>query len=490
MSALNMIEIPVRDITPNIRPWFITGRVIRMWNTPFCSRLSRVLSVEFVVIDAHGDKIQASVSRDILRLKRIDMDEGDFLRVSSVIVVPNDGKDRATRHAFRLVVDMCSMLEKSEPMPARNFGLTPMNTSDIVRNKNETQFIVDKVGLLTSLSCEREYVKDDKHLTVSFLEIRDPTGSLECMLYDDYVEDVRQFLKNNGPTTPVVVIQFARIAHEGKVLFGDVSIENVVNITRVHFEPALPDQFEMISWLIMSGISLEGRLKFVNMDIPSPSLRDEFLLYHPRKRIEQLMRRGKGGKYVVWGRIIGFNEDEMWWFSSCKHYSCMSEGSSLFDCDGDYAIVPRYNLKVEVSDRETVAIFNLGMRMFRTLSKCHVKSSSNLWSCFNVRRVCAEAEIVRMFLRGEFFHADQKIKSTISRILGVQGDAEHFNICKGSSHASAMPDDNFGTDMSAFGQCSFCGSTSVNFEHKHTNMNINYGPPVDKYRVQDSRGNN
>ncbi|KAJ1383051.1 Nucleic acid-binding, OB-fold, partial [Sesbania bispinosa] len=149
MSAINMIEIPVREIAPNIRPWFITVRVIRMWNNTFCSRLSRVFSVEFVVIDVHGDKIQASVSWDILRLKRIDMDEGDFIRVSTSVVVPNDGKDRATRHAFRLVVEMCSI------------------------------------------------------------------GSLECVLYDEYVEDVRWYLKNNGPCTPVVVIQFARIAHEG-----------------------------------------------------------------------------------------------------------------------------------------------------------------------------------------------------------------------------------------------------------------------------------
>ncbi|KAJ1438427.1 Nucleic acid-binding, OB-fold [Sesbania bispinosa] len=308
MAAINMIEIPVRDISPNIRPWFITVRVIHMWNTTFCSRISRVLSVEFVVIDAHGDKIQASVSRDILRLKRIDMDEGDFLRVGTVVIVLNDGEDRATRHAYRLVVDMCSMLEKSEPLPTRTFGLSPMNTSEIVRKKNENKFLVgqytishfsDKVGLLTSLSSERKYVKDDKDVT---------------------------FLKNNGPSTPVVVIQFARIAHEGKVFLvkiklkfhshvklenGDISIESVVNITRVHFEPPIPNKFEMINWLIMSGISLEGKLNCVNMDLPSLSLCDEFLLYHSRKRIDQLMKRGQGGLYVVWGRIIGLKEDEM-----------------------------------------------------------------------------------------------------------------------------------------------------------------------------------
>ncbi|KAJ1395664.1 Nucleic acid-binding, OB-fold [Sesbania bispinosa] len=421
-----------------------------------------------------GDKIQASVSRDILRIKRIDMDEGDFLRVSTALIVPNYGQDRATRHAYRMVVDISSMLEKSEPMPTRTFGLTPMNTSEIVRKKNENQFLVDKVGLLTSLSCERQYVKDDKEVTVVFLEIMDPTGSIKCVLYDEYVEDVRQFLKNNGPCTPVVVIQFARIAHEGQVLFGDIARESVVNITRVHFEPAVPDQFEMISWLIMSGINLEGKLNFVNMVIPSLSLRDEFLLYHYRKRIDQLMRRGQGGLYVVWGRIIGFIEDEMWWFSSCKHYACMSEGSSVYACDGDYAIIPRYNIKVEVSDGDNVAIFKLGDEDVQNFVKVPCKellaslenAQSSTYpgifnqligksvlflvekrrtffdvrpSCFNVKRVCAEPEIVRMFLRGEFFNADRRTRSTIARILGVQGDAEHFNTCQGSSHASAMP---------------------------------------------------
>ncbi|KAJ1421434.1 Nucleic acid-binding, OB-fold [Sesbania bispinosa] len=83
-----------------------------------------------------------------------------------------------------------------------------------------TEILVDKVRILTSISSEREYVKEAKDIKAISLEIRDPTGKTECVLYDEYVQDVKQFLKRHGPTTPIVVIQFARVISKGEVVLG------------------------------------------------------------------------------------------------------------------------------------------------------------------------------------------------------------------------------------------------------------------------------
>ncbi|KAJ1434112.1 hypothetical protein SESBI_05678 [Sesbania bispinosa] len=234
------------------------------------------------------------------------------------------------------------------------------------------------------------------------------------MLYDEYVEDLREFLRSHGPYTPVVLVQSARIVPDCQVLFGHVGLEAVKDISRVLFNPGTPEHFEMVSWLIRSSVSLEGKLNYVNMDLPSLSLRDEFLLHHPRKFLGQLMRRGKARLIVVFITISGILEDDSW-----------------------------YNLRVQVNHDGDVSHFTFGDEDVENIIQVSCKDLLTSLEGDGANTYPAIfhhlPEIVRMFLREEFFGADRRTRTTIARFLGKEGDDEHFNNCEGSSHASALP---------------------------------------------------
>ncbi|KAJ1390337.1 hypothetical protein SESBI_37552 [Sesbania bispinosa] len=165
------------------------------------------MCVEMVFVDAQGTKIQGSIRKDIIRMKKLVMEEGHAYEISRVMVVPNEGPDRPTHHAFRLVFDIHSKVVLHERYPLLSLGLSLLATVDVTRIKNErpyeTKFLVDKVGMLTSVSSERQYLKENKEINV---------GKTECVLHGTYVDQLNQYLKKNGTLTPIIVIQFAHVS--------------------------------------------------------------------------------------------------------------------------------------------------------------------------------------------------------------------------------------------------------------------------------------
>ncbi|KAJ1390122.1 Nucleic acid-binding, OB-fold [Sesbania bispinosa] len=405
MAVVTNLFIPVKDISPLQGPWWTTVQVIRMWHKTFCSEPTRILSVEIVFMDKQGTKIQGSISRDILRMRRVEMDEGNYYDLKGVFVVPNDGEDRPTSHPYRLVFDISSQIVLVEQRSLTCFGLSPLTTVDIQRRKTQTQDLVDKVGILTSISCERRYVRKDKQVNAVFLEITDPT----------YV-------------------------------YGDVAIEAVVSVTRVAFNPTIPEVFDMKNWLVMNGVRLEGRLKFKKMDEPQSSIRDEFLLYHKKRQIGQLLRGGQvevsDGKDITY-LLLG-DEDVY----KLLQVPCEELLTKIQDLDG-----PMYPPIFERLIGESMLF----------LVECKQVSYNFNEDCFKVIRVCVERELIRMFLRGEMFSHEGGTSSTIARLVGAPGDEAYYHHGDCSSYASAMPDENFHTADSNVGQMS--SSSSVSYKN-------------------------
>ncbi|KAJ1377219.1 Nucleic acid-binding, OB-fold [Sesbania bispinosa] len=448
MSAMGEKFIHIRQISPDAPLWVVTAQLIRLWTNPICSDFSCVQTVEMIFMDP---------------------------------------EDRPTRHPFRLAIHKHSQVIKVDSVCLTSFGLSPMKCSDIVRRKQDSDVLVDTVGLLTSLSCQREYISEGKDVAAIYMEITDPS---------------------NGPCTPVIVVQFARIVPDAQVLYGDVGIESVDNITRVLFNPQIPEVFQMLEWLHNADISLDGKIQYQHLDMPCLSLRDEFFLYHPRRRTGDLNQTEQVGVFVICATIIGLLENQAWWFSSCKTRPCSSKGPSLYSCDGSYSLIPRYNLRVEISDGQDTTYLSLGYADMQRLmkisceeliSKLQVPHSNTPPHVFNsligkrmlflvktfqtsslqevdfkVKRVCDDKELVRMFYKGHFFRSDRKPKATIARMLGEPRNTHQFHHGHGSSHVGPM---GYG------GPSSSHGSLSINNEGTQLDSNTYEQVVVDKHCV-------
>ncbi|KAL2936052.1 Germin-like protein 9-1 [Bienertia sinuspersici] len=92
----------ISDINPSKDSWRIVVKVIRLWHVPSYIDPSEVQSIEMVLIDEKGDKIQVSLKRAMIKKFRSLLNEGVSYTMSTFGVGQNIGDYKPTSHAYKL----------------------------------------------------------------------------------------------------------------------------------------------------------------------------------------------------------------------------------------------------------------------------------------------------------------------------------------------------------------------------------------------------
>ncbi|KAJ1390325.1 Nucleic acid-binding, OB-fold [Sesbania bispinosa] len=193
-------EIKVQDIENGIGYWFIRVKVLRMWPQLDSSRDYAMLSLELVLMDSEGTKIQGTVPVDVFNSTGFDIAKEGYYKIGRVQVVNNDGQERATAHPFRLLFSQRSLVKPWQPRSfSDSYGLTPFTVAQIRTYKNELEHFVEQ-------------------------------------WYEAYS----------------FVLQFTKMVPFDPASFGDCVIQIILNVTRLLFNPPIDEVFEeydrLLSW--------------------------------------------------------------------------------------------------------------------------------------------------------------------------------------------------------------------------------------------------
>ncbi|XP_016192846.1 uncharacterized protein LOC107633760 [Arachis ipaensis] len=208
----------VNKINLEKEAWNLKVRVIRLWTVPTFTGQLLPNSMEMILVDESGCKIQATVQKTMIyRFKQL-LSEGRVYVMKLFSVVPNQGSYRATRHQFKLIFKfkttvrdaICDFIPKS--------ALTISPFTELLETKEDSDFLVDVVGLLVSVLEEKEYDKDGKKMKMAVMKLAE--NEIRCVLFGEYVDELNRFLFSRYAEQPVVVLQFAKV----KVFRGRVGL--------------------------------------------------------------------------------------------------------------------------------------------------------------------------------------------------------------------------------------------------------------------------
>ncbi|KAL4356142.1 hypothetical protein AHAS_Ahas09G0057100 [Arachis hypogaea] len=166
-TAMDMVN----KINPEKKAWNLKVRVIRLCNVPTFIGQLLPNSMEMILVDDSGCKIQATVQNTMIyRFKQL-LSEGRVYVMKLFSIVPNQGSYRATRHQIKLVFQfrttvrdaICDFIPKS--------ALTISPFTELLETKEDYDFLVDVVGLFVSMSEEKEYDKDGKKMKMTVMEL-------------------------------------------------------------------------------------------------------------------------------------------------------------------------------------------------------------------------------------------------------------------------------------------------------------------------------
>ncbi|XP_052114345.1 uncharacterized protein LOC107479910 [Arachis duranensis] len=300
-TAMDMVN----KINPEKEAWNLKVRVIRLWTVPTFTGQLLPNSVEMILVDESGCKIQATVRKTMIyRFKQL-LTEGRVYVMKLFSVVPNQGSYKATRHQFKLIFQfrttvrdaICDFIPKS--------ALTISPFTELLETKEDFDFLVVTgfgvpylVNMLTNL--------------IDF-----------CLL-------------------------------------GRVGLQNVMFASKLGFNLDIPEVAAFRKSSIPHGVSASQPIAFVGSG-KNIGIEEDFMKLTPRCTVKSLDDNNRAGTFVVLAKIAEIVEDGPWWYSACVCGRGVQAESGIYFCQFCNIhvtnVTPR--VKVLVEDFTSVSIFVL-----------------------------------------------------------------------------------------------------------------------------------
>ncbi|XP_024006421.1 uncharacterized protein LOC112082934 [Eutrema salsugineum] len=205
-SASNVF---VRDLRPGSNNFVIKVNILKIWDG-FKGRGG--CSLEMVLVDQEGDRIQATVERFFAKSFRKDLIEGRSVLINTFKVVEYNSEYRTTRTPFKIVfyatttVSVC--LDFPQDVPEKYMKSFP----DILSTDLDNGYLIDVVGQIVRVGHVEDVMAQGKRRSRLKIYLRDESDlQLPCTLWADYAKEVADYVKRNCASVVVVIIRLACI---------------------------------------------------------------------------------------------------------------------------------------------------------------------------------------------------------------------------------------------------------------------------------------
>ncbi|KAJ1426402.1 Nucleic acid-binding, OB-fold [Sesbania bispinosa] len=215
-------------------------------------------------------------------------------------------------------------------------ALSLMTTEDIKNTGGRSDYLIDFMGILFAVSSEKTSDRSGRTTRFIVMELNDDKGMIRCTMFGEYVDAINVHLAEAGDELPVVVVQLGRV----KTYKGDITIQNVVNTTKIILNPNIPEVQTFKNRLTLNGFEIEASIGEIGEGYKELPLKDDFLgFFFPRKTIlklhvteEFLLAGGQLHNFIVLGTIAAVLKDDQWWYYACRCMKAVNEDGGEYFC--------------------------------------------------------------------------------------------------------------------------------------------------------------
>ncbi|MCH79384.1 replication factor A protein [Trifolium medium] len=361
MSTLREVEFDdIMAVNPTKTDGIYEVRVLRKWKVPDLSSADGSGSVDLVLIDGHGRKIQASIPDEFLSIFDDRIIEGRVYQMSFLSGRFNFGFYLPSYHRYKFVFD-----ENSKVVPSSNdllptYGLSLIGAENILKRRQHYRYLVDVVGVVTSVNHDKDFFPDGRVAQSVTFKLNDQRKSFYCELSGDLVDEFRKRLKDCSNGLPIVVLQFVQII----ISQGRTLVVGVEGLTRVFADPSIPEVINYRNGLV---VFLSKHLDYSGLCPPTAhvplSHTLDFIKDYPVRTIAELKANPELGVYIVNARNCDIVKIDPWWFPICKCPRIFEKYIGAFHCEKcnvkKFIASPKVRLTFEVDDETGFALFEV-----------------------------------------------------------------------------------------------------------------------------------
>ncbi|GLU10584.1 hypothetical protein SLE2022_273770 [Rubroshorea leprosula] len=265
-----------------------------------------------VFLDEHGGRIQATV-RASLRIKD-SLKEGHVYIFSTFGVSLNVDPFRPTVHDYKIVFNPRTTLSLVHDFSISKYGFSFVDYDKILSQTKENAFLVDAIGLLSTIIDRKEITKDGITLKMITFELDDLRGKkIKCTLWEEFAEEMISSLEANSNRPIILVIQFAKM----KFWKGEMGISNTKFNSRIFINNDEIPEILALKGRIPMGEESSGQI-LSHACSTTYSLDEEFLVASIRKTIIEIKDCQDVVTCVTLAKITHIESTSNWYYKSCN----------------------------------------------------------------------------------------------------------------------------------------------------------------------------
>ncbi|CAN7013079.1 unnamed protein product, partial [Brassica rapa subsp. trilocularis] len=198
----------VSDLKPFKTMWKIRVKIISLWKQ---YSAAGGLTIEMVLIDSNGVKINTSVKKDLAHQFDSFLTQGSSKILLNFSLNPSYGSYRTTIHPYIIGFLWITRVKSCDDLPEALTGFEPVNYMDILDGTLSTDYLVDVIGQiveLTPIEVVSANGKETHKLTVELRNEKDER--LSMVLWGNFATDVSDAIQGRGDNAIICVLRFQK----------------------------------------------------------------------------------------------------------------------------------------------------------------------------------------------------------------------------------------------------------------------------------------
>ncbi|CAI9264161.1 unnamed protein product [Lactuca saligna] len=301
-NADQVVFDKVAEINASKESWNIRVKVVMLWKPTYVNNPNMVTSLDMILIDQEGSRIQATIKKNLIPVFESLFDEG----------------------AVREIIDPYHFISFPDLL-ARNF---------------DTRVAFDFLGEVVSSDPMRVIVEYGREKRLMNLVAQDLSGTrIAVALWGSFAMKLNTYIsQHNNDTAPVIILlHLAKL----KIWGGQPQVGNCLFGSRLHINDDMPQILEFKSKInaLDTNVESSSRTSQLNSDTVVANPEDYYLRFQI-KNIDEIPDFNEEVGLTIIATIIGFDMDDGWYSFYCrdcskkvtKNHDDVDAGP--FHCDG------------------------------------------------------------------------------------------------------------------------------------------------------------
>ncbi|CAI9303699.1 unnamed protein product [Lactuca saligna] len=344
---------------------------------------NEIWSIELILVDEQGSKIQASVPKKFLyRFKKILKDGKSYyitspsfasLKPNTFMLIPQDQKLTFVQET---VVKECTQFSGPK------FGFSFVDFQSVLSMVHPQNLSLDVIGLVVAVGeMTRENTEKSKHKI--HIHIQNENGlEIRLVLWGDYAYQMQEYIQDNPHNLQIIVIlQFAQI----NVWRDRPSVNTYYTSSRLFINSDIDEISVFKKRLQRDDRPDSSSHTFSLIPANQVSEYDDFMVKNKLKTISEVWELVEICTFILVGTIKGILQNEKWFYQACTNCSSKAVPNNN-QVDGTAKSYECHN------NGDNVDLYPMEMNALKGL-KFAFKISSNR---FNVSKKTNQYGIVRI----------------------------------------------------------------------------------------------